>query len=54
MMLGEIIIQFPNNIKIIIRQLENLERKLVNANMAVLLNRTWINENILPQFTNIY
>ena len=54
MTLGEIIFQFPNNIKIIIRQLEKLERKRVKANMAILFNRTFINENILPQFTNIY
>ena len=54
MTLGEIIFQFPNNIKIIIRQLEKLERKRVKANMAILFNRTCINENILPQFTNIY
>ena len=53
MTLGEIIFQFPNNIKIIIRQLEKLERKHIKANMAILFNRTCINENILPQFTNI-
>ena len=41
MTLGEIIFQFPNNIKIIIRQLEKLERKQVKANMAILFNRTF-------------
>ena len=51
---GEIIFKFPNNIKIIMRQLEKLERKQIKANMAILFNRTCINENILPQFTNIY
>ena len=40
MTLGEIIFQFPNNIKIIVRQLEKLERKQINANMAILFNRT--------------
>ena len=54
MTLGEIIFQFPNNIKIIIRQLEKLERKQIKANMAILFNRTCRNLNILPQFTNIY
>ena len=54
MTLGEIIFQFPNNIKIIIRQLEKLQRKQIRANMAILFNRTSRNENILPQFTNIY
>ena len=54
MTLGEIIFQFPNNIKIITRQLEKLERKQIKANMAILFNRTCRNENTLPQFTNIY
>ena len=49
MTLGEIIFQFPN-IKIIIRQLEKLERKQTKANKAILFNRTCINENVLPQF----
>ena len=42
MTLGEIIFQFPNNIKIIIRQLEKLERKHIKANMAILFNRTCV------------
>ena len=54
MSLGEIIFQFPNNIKIIIRQVEKLERQQIKANMAIQFNRTCVNENILPQFTNIY
>ena len=45
---GEIIFKFPNNIKIIIRQLEKLERKQIKAYMAILFNRTCINENIVP------
>ena len=53
MTLGEIIFQYPTNIKIIIRQLEKLERKQVKENMAILFNRTCRNENIQPQFTNI-
>ena len=40
MTLGKIIFKFPNNIKIIIRQLEKLERKQVKANMPILFNRT--------------
>ena len=45
MTLGEIIFQFPNNIKILIKQLEKLEMKQVKANkpnMAILFNRTCI------------
>ena len=47
MTLGEIIFQFPNNIKIIIGQLEKLERKHIKANMAILFNRTCINEILM-------
>ena len=41
MALGEIIFQFPNNIKIIKRQLKKLERKQI-TNMAILFNRTCV------------
>ena len=54
MMLGEIIFQFNNNIKIIIRQLDKLERKQIKATMVFQINRTCINENTLPRFTNVY
>ena len=36
MTLDEIIFKFCDNIKIIIRQLEKLERKQVKANMAII------------------
>ena len=42
MTLGEILFKFPNNIKIIIRQLEKLERKQIKANMDILSNSTCI------------
>ena len=48
MTLGEIIFKFSNNIKIIIRQLEKLERKQIKASMAILFNRTCINEKYCP------
>ena len=41
--LGEIIFQFPDDIKTIISQLEKPERKQIKANMAILFNRTCIN-----------
>ena len=49
---GELIFNFPYNIRSKIRYLEKLE-KLVKANIAILFNRTCINENILPNFTDI-
>ena len=40
--------------KKLIRKIENLEKKLANARVAILFNKTCLNENILPKFTNIY
>ena len=51
---GEVIFNFPCNIRSKISYLEKLEKKLVKANIAILFNRTCINENILPKFTDIY
>ena len=51
---GELIFNFPCNIRSKIRYLEKLEKKLVKANIAILFNRTCIKENILPKFTDIY
>ena len=51
---GELIFNFPCNIRSKIRYLEKLEKKIVKANIAILFNRTCINENILPKCTDIY
>ena len=51
---GELIFKFPCNICSKIRYLEKLQKKLVKANIAILFNRTCVNENILPNFTDIY
>ena len=51
---GELIYHQPNNIKKLLRKIENLEKKLVNARVAIVFNKTCLNENLLPTFTNIY
>ena len=51
---GELIYQQPENIKKMLRNIENLEKKLANARVAILFNKTCLNENTLPKFTNIY
>ena len=51
---GELIYLQPENIKQRVRKIENLEKKLANARIAILFNKTCLNENILPIFTNIY
>ena len=43
---GELIFNFPCYIWSKIRYLEKLEKKLVKANIAILFNRTCINEYI--------
>ena len=44
--------EFPNNIKIIIRQVEKPERKHIKANMAILFNIYLYNKKLLLIFTS--
>ena len=44
----------PDNIKKQVRNIGNLEKKLANARVAIVFNKTCLNENLLPTFTNIY
>ena len=37
-----------------VRYLERLDRKIVNCSYAVKFNKTCINENLLPKYTDIY
>ena len=51
---GELIYQQPENIKKLIRKILNFEKKLDNARVTILFNKTCLNENILPKFIYIY
>ena len=51
---GELIYHQPYNIKQLLRKIENLEKKLVNARVAIVFNKTCLNENLLPTFTYTY
>ena len=44
----------PDNIKKQVQNIENREKKLANARVAIVFNKTCLNENLLPTFTNIY
>ena len=44
----------PDNIKKHARNIEDQEKKLANARVAIVFNKTCLNENLLPTFTNIY
>ena len=46
MNLGELIFNFPCNIRSKTRYLEKIEKKLVKANIAILFKQTCIIENI--------
>ena len=51
---GELLHLHPEYIKKQLRKIENLELKLANARVAIVFNKTCLNENLLPTFTNIY
>ena len=51
---GELIYYLqPENIKKLLQNILNSEKKLANARVAILLNKTCLTENMLPKFTNI-
>ena len=54
MKFGEFLYIQPDNIKKQVRNIENLEKKLDNARVAIVFNKTCLNKNLLPTFTNIY
>ena len=45
---------FNQETRRLIRKIENIEKKLINCQLAVLFNQTCLNEDILPTYTNIY
>ena len=38
----------------LLRNIENIEKKLINCQLAAVFNETCLNEDILPIYTNIY
>ena len=38
----------------LIRNIENIEKKLINCQLAVVLNETCLYEDTLPIYTNLY
>ena len=49
---AEFLHQFGPEIRQNIRKSENIEKKLINAELALVFNETCYNENILPRYTN--
>ena len=52
--IGTILNNFSNDDKCLIRKIENLSKKEINARYAVIFNETCDKENLLPTYTNIY
>ena len=50
---GNLLFQLTYNITKQVRNIETNEKKLIQANMAVVFNNTCINENLMATFTNI-
>ena len=45
---------FNQETRRLIRSIENIEKKLMNCQLAVVFNKICLNEDILPIYTNIY
>ena len=45
---------FSQETRRLIRNIENIDKKLINCQLAVVFNETCLNEDILPIYTNIY
>ena len=45
---------FNQETRKIIRNIENIDKKLINCQLAVVFNETCLNEDILPIYTNIH
>ena len=50
---GSFLFKFGINIRKTIRLIESTDKKLINAELALLFNETCKNENILPRYTDI-
>ena len=53
MTLGDLIFNLTNEEKTLIRKIEKLQKKREKANNTVIFNRTCLQEDILPKYTNI-
>ena len=54
MTIGDLIHDLPKPNKDLIRSIEQTRKKLVKCAYALAYNKTCINEDILPKWTNIY
>ena len=54
MTISELILTLPPDTKSLIRSMEKTTRKIINTQLSLVFNKTCIQENLLPAYTNIY
>ena len=54
MTFGEILNEYDERGKKTIRNIESLQKKIINARLAVVFNQQCMKNNLLPKFTNIH
>ena len=54
MAISELILTLPPDTKSLIRSIEKTTRKIINTQLSPVFNKTCIQENLLPAYTNIY
>ena len=54
MSFGNILFHHNEDNKKIVRNIESLSKKIINAKQSVLFNQTCISNNLLPSYTNIH
>ena len=51
---GNVLFNHSDENKKIIRNIESINKKIINAKLSVLFNQTCISNNLLPNYTNIH
>ena len=51
---GQLLFKLTHEDRSCVRKLENETKKTINNHHAVVFNKTCINENLLPKYSNIY
>ena len=54
MPISELMLTLPPDTKSLIRSIEKTNRKIINTELSLVFNKTCIQENLLPAYTNIF
>ena len=53
-LIGDLIAELNGNAKHIVRSLEKIQKKLINAKNSVIFNQTCLEQRLLPKYSNMY